>query len=228
MEKQLFLDWDYLENLPDDTDKAIVALIEPFFEFYQISHEDKDMLKVINEYRAVLAAFFESRAIACDLPDVKEERNISKFANVAFDILAEAKAKVRVDTFEYNKIEYLKLFNKEPVYVFSDTDFATIQTLMNELRDLISKSELITADHKRRLLKRLEAMQAELHKKTSDVDRFWGFIAEAGIAARKFGVDMLPITERCETLGRIVISVVMSHEGIHALPEIVKLLENTK
>ena len=67
-------------------------------------------------------------------------------------------------------------------------------------------------------------MQNEIHKKTSDIDRFWGFVAEAGIVARKFGEDLKPISDRVTELGKIVVAVIMSHEGIKALPEISKLL----
>jgi hypothetical protein len=90
---------------------------------------------------------------------------------------------------------------------------------------LIQKAVLIPKQHKERLLKRLEAMQKELHKSTSNIDRFWGFVAEAGIVARKFGEDLKPINDRVTELGRIVIAVIMAKEGIQALPEIVKILQ---
>ena len=95
---------------------------------------------------------------------------------------------------------------------------------MRELRELIRGSSLITDDHKRRLLRRLEAMHAELHKKTSDIDRFWGFIGEAGIAMRKFGEDLAPISERVLELGGIVITVIFAKEGIKALPEVSQIV----
>jgi hypothetical protein len=63
-------------------------------------------------------------------------------------------------------------------------------------------------------------------KDTSDIDRFWGFIAEAGIVARKFGEDLKPISDRATELGRIVIAVVMAKEGVKSLPDITKLLGN--
>ena len=69
-------------------------------------------------------------------------------------------------------------------------------------------------------------MQSEIHKKSSDIDRFWGFVAEAGIVTRKFGEDMKPISDRVTELGKIVIAVIMSKEGIQALPDITKLLEH--
>jgi hypothetical protein len=67
-------------------------------------------------------------------------------------------------------------------YEFTQGDLDRIQVLINELRTLISESEVFEADHQRRLLVRLEKLQAEMHKKVSDVDRFWGLFGEAGIA----------------------------------------------
>ena len=67
-------------------------------------------------------------------------------------------------------------------------------------------------------------MRAEFHRKTNDIDRFWGFIGEAGIAMRKFGEDLAPISERVLELGGIVINVVFTKEGIKALPEVSQIL----
>lgn len=68
-------------------------------------------------------------------------------------------------------------------------------------------------------------MQVELHQTNSDIDRFWGFIGEVGVAVRKFGEDLKPISERAQELSKLVITAVMMREGITALPMIVKLLE---
>jgi hypothetical protein len=126
---------------------------------------------------------------------------------------------------EQKSDEYRAIFSKADSYEFSDAEYNRIQELINELRDLIQKAVLIPKQHKERLLKRLEAMQKELHKNTSNIDRFWGFVAEAGIVARKFGEDLNPINDRVTELGRIVIAVIMTKEGIQALPEIVKILQ---
>src|SRR6185436_926334 len=126
--------------------------------------------------------------------------------------------------FESKTEEYVALFSKVSVYEFSEPDFKRAQGLVNELRDLIRDSTLISEEHKRRLLRKLEAMRGELHRRTSDIDRFWGFIGEAGIAMRKFGEDLAPISERVLELGGIVIGVIFAKEGIRALPEVSQIL----
>jgi hypothetical protein len=67
-------------------------------------------------------------------------------------------------------------------------------------------------------------MRGELYRKTSDIDRFWGFLGEAGIAMRKFGDDLAPISQRVLELGSIVIGVIFAKEGIRALPEVSQIL----
>ncbi len=90
------------------------------------------------------------------------------------------------------------------VYEFSKGDLIRVQTLINELRDFITSSEKLEADHQRRLLKRLEALQSELHKRISDLDRFWGLIGDAGVVLGKLGNDAKPIVDRIRELVEIV------------------------
>lgn len=89
-------------------------------------------------------------------------------------------------------------------YEFSQGDLDRIQALVNELREHVSKSLDFEEDHKRRLLARLEKLQVELHKKMSDLDRFWGLIGDAGVVIGKFGNDVKPIVDRIKEITEIV------------------------
>ena len=55
-----------------------------------------------------------------------------------------------------------------------------------------------------RLLNRLEELQRELHKKMSKLDKFWGFIMDAGPVLGKFGEDAKPFFERINELAEII------------------------
>jgi len=89
-------------------------------------------------------------------------------------------------------------------YEFSQGDLDRIQILINELRDHVTKSDHFEQDHKQRLLKRLENLQSEIHKKVSDLDKFWGLIGDAGVAIGKFGNDAKPIVDRIREIKDIV------------------------
>jgi hypothetical protein len=53
-------------------------------------------------------------------------------------------------------------------------------------------------------LKRLESLQAEIHKRVPDLDKFWGLIGDAGVVIGKFGKDAKPIVDRIREIADIV------------------------
>lgn len=81
-------------------------------------------------------------------------------------------------------------------YEFTQGDLDRIQALINETRDWLTASDIFTAEHKDRILKRLESLQRELHKKMSSLDKFWALMGDAGVALGKFGVDAKPLVDR--------------------------------
>ncbi|PQP13997.1 hypothetical protein C5615_28190 [Burkholderia cepacia] len=89
-------------------------------------------------------------------------------------------------------------------YHFTDGDVSRIQTLINELRELVSQSDGFESDHKARLLKRLERLQSEIHKNVSDLDRFWGLIGDAGVVLGKLGTNAKPLVDRIKEIADIV------------------------
>lgn len=112
---------------------------------------------------------------------------------------------------EKGKLQFSTLRNKLGAalrtgfsYEFTDGDVERIQELLNELRELISDSTLFEATHQRRLLMRLERLQSEMHKRVSDLDKFWGLLGDAGVALGKFGKDAKPIVDRVREITGIV------------------------
>lgn len=89
-------------------------------------------------------------------------------------------------------------------YEFSQGDLERIQSLVNELRTQITDNDKLQDDHKHRLLKRLEHLQSELHKRVSDLDRFWGLVGDAGVVLGKLGSDAKPIVDRIREIAEIV------------------------
>lgn len=96
-----------------------------------------------------------------------------------------------------------RILDKGFFYEFTDGDLKRIQVIINELREQIVESELFEEDHRRRLLRRLEALQSEMHKKMSDIDRIWGLVGDAGIVIGKFGKDAKPLVDRIKELAQI-------------------------
>ncbi|MBS7807459.1 hypothetical protein [Variovorax sp. PCZ-1] len=89
-------------------------------------------------------------------------------------------------------------------YEFSQGDLGRVQVLLNELRDQIGNAKNLDPDHRQRLMKRLESLQSEMHKRVSDLDRFWGLIGDAGVVLAKLGNDAKPIVDRIREIADIV------------------------
>jgi hypothetical protein len=96
-----------------------------------------------------------------------------------------------------------KELDKGFFYEFTKGDLNRIQVLVNELREEITASDLFEKKHQQRLLRRLEAMQSEMHKKMSDVDHIYGLIGDAGVVMGKLGKDAKPIVDRIKELTKI-------------------------
>jgi hypothetical protein len=90
------------------------------------------------------------------------------------------------------------------IYEFSQGDLDRVQHLINELREQISKTSALKQEHQQRLLRRLEKLQAEMHKKVSDLDRFWGLVGDAGVIFGKLGNDGKPLVDRIKEIANIV------------------------
>jgi hypothetical protein len=229
--KTAFFPAKLLQGLASDNVEALAALCGEFERFEgharQLPEHHGDYVEALS----ILRAFAIARDAKLEpFPEVGPQRHqniasVTAFFNRLRDqVRTELSGRYSRGYFETKTEEYLALFSRISVYEFSEPDFKRVHDLVRELRELIRASSLITDDHKRRLLRRLEAMQVELNKKTSDIDRFWGFIGEAGIAMRKFGEDLAPISERVLELGGIVITVIFAKEGIKALPEVSQIV----
>ena len=138
-----------------------------------------------------------------DVNSLDYSRVINLIGDYILDLKSKVKLKLTTESNEFAKEQYDVLFDNVFSYEFTEGDLKKVQTLINELRDEIAISELFTAEHKQRLLNKLEKMQSELHKKVSDLDRFWGLIGEAGIVIGKFGNDAKPIVDRIRELADI-------------------------
>lgn len=99
-------------------------------------------------------------------------------------------------------------------YEYAEGDLKRVQTLINELREKIQATDQIDAEHQQRLLKKLEALQAELHKKVGNYDRAYGLLADASVLLRKLGEDAQPIVERVKEIAQICWGTQARAEGL--------------
>ncbi|MES2554974.1 MAG: hypothetical protein V4604_02435 [Bacteroidota bacterium] len=197
----------FIDSIPEDLAHGAIYIAEAFFEF-NVEHEQKslDHHDDYMEFYSLFEAFLSSKNDSFKpvniggylKGNIDEIRKFFFFKNSHFkEILTKEKA-------NNSKERYSRIFNHAFMYEFTEGDLKRIQTLINELREQIANSELFDAKHQARILKRLEKLQSELHKKVSDVDRFWGLVGDAGVALGKFGNDAKPIVDRIKEITQIV------------------------
>lgn len=127
--------------------------------------------------------------------------NLYSFVNFVRDACKAEEAKLRVTAL---RSRFRTSLGSGFTYEFSQGDLDRVQELVNQLRSLISAGTNLDKEHQQRLLRRLEKLQSELHKKVSDLDRFWGLIGDAGVVLGKLGSDAKPIVDRIRDIADIV------------------------
>ncbi|OIQ99523.1 hypothetical protein GALL_184600 [mine drainage metagenome] len=201
---------EFLASLKDDPivgtseliKKAQGELIED-----QNAWHDSDYNVLIETY-ALLFELIESNLLEIEPPDFELTGNqstdcsqINQWLNFVDSLIASKASKLKLESL---KSHFKTSLGTTFCYEFSQGDLERIQTLINQLRDMVSQSNHFEKDHQRRLLKRLESLQAEMHKRVSDLDRFWGLIGDAGVVLGKFGKDAKPFVDRIRDIADIV------------------------
>jgi hypothetical protein len=157
---------------------------------------------------AVLTALWRfafSEEVRADLNNANNDDEINqaihKFLSHLRTKLRKKEIEVRIGDADQGLQRY---HARDAVVIISADDKEKIQKLIDELRMTLSSTEIFDESHRRRLLRRLERMQAELHKSVSDLDVFYGGFTQAGIVLGKFGKDAKPFFDRMKELTEIV------------------------
>lgn len=223
------IDDSFLDNLPDDpiiAGNEICNRFEKFEQFAQTQKKtkynkniDQPMLNALRhflpaielhgEYVMALGAFeafCEAHHFTFEFPEMTDDKskNIKDIIGVFYKAKTHFNNDIAKLTLSRSKETFSIKLGKGFFYEFSTGDIGKIQTLINLLRDEIIQANFIEDNHKHRLIKRLEKTQSELHKRVSDLDRFWGLVGDAGVVLGKFGEDAKPIVDRIKEITSII------------------------
>lgn len=198
----------FLDSLSDN---PLEAAHEMCIEFQNIHREipndteEENYDSYVQGYAAI-EALIETFALPFDLPDLGDNKqsNIDTIAEFVHQVYSKLDRQMANLSLSLARDKFRARFGISLAYEFTSGDLERIQELINELRDLIATSEVFDAKHKDRVLKRLEALQREVHKKMSSLDKFWGLIGDAGVALGKFGRDAKPFVDRIREITQIV------------------------
>jgi hypothetical protein len=179
----------FLDTIPDDPLMALATICKEFRKFDNKAKQTVDLHQDYLSAVAIFQAIAQLRNYSPNPPipaaGSDAQANINNLRAFFFQNEADLIRQLNTAYIERETRKYTDRFEINTVYVFADDD-------------------VITPKHKSRLLERLERLQRELHKKTSDLDSFWRFIGEAGIAIGRFGNDIKPFVDRVRELSDII------------------------
>lgn len=207
-----------LEEIPDDFGQAVQYIVRCFATDVDVerlnmngegsifSNEDEQSTyhQLAIEYLSIMLNIFENygentpKGVPTLIGDPEKDflliaRYMGKCSDAAQRISAHR-------MLQDSRQTYKQYTSKTFFYKLDNSDVQRAQQILNELRELLADSQVLDNDHKRRLLEKVEALQRELHKRMSDLDRIWGLIGEAGVLLGKFGRDVKPLTDRIREL----------------------------
>ena len=202
---------EFIQSLRDEPVSGTLRLLDTTFEELQLENQEgwseKDFSTMLETY-ALLVEVIESNLLPIRLkyPMVgaggsEECANLYKYFREVRDVCQTEASKLKVASL---RNRYRASLGTGFSYEFSQGDLDRVQELVNNLRERISGLTQLEKDHRQRLLRRLEKLQAELHKRVSDLDRFWGLIGDAGVVLGKIGNDAKPIVDRIREIADIV------------------------
>lgn len=204
----MIIDEDIIQTAINDPEKAALQAYEKIYSLLGDEEWGEFEYQMISEVFIFIESMVEERLIQTPIPIPK--LNGSKYENrgAMWGFIKGIESDLSVNA-EHRRLADLKSKFKAGLgagffYEFSQGDLEKVQALINSLRGEISACNDLEEDHKQRLLRRLEKLQGELHKKVSDLDRFWGLIGDAGVVLGKLGNDAKPLVDRIREIADIV------------------------
>lgn len=163
---------------------------------------------VLLETYALLSSLQESGLLPVKIPSIAIDGDVDEECKEISRLLRRIQSEVRglAARRDLEKLtrHYTAALGVRFAYEFTAGDYSRLQKLLNEMRELIATTAGFEEDHRRRLLARLEKLQAELHKRVSNLDHFWGLVGDAGVALGKFGTDAKPLVDRVREIVGII------------------------
>jgi hypothetical protein len=199
---------DDLQLLRDEPVKGIMGVCSYAFARMQEGEFSQHEVSVLLEAYALISVTLEETNLEVPARSPSLNGNLESDGQQILAFLRIVEATFRETSVQLTlkslRSRYAAALGKSFVYEFTEGDLERVQVLLNELRKELSTSTLFDQAHRSRLLTRLERLQQELHKKISDLDRFWGLFGEAGVMLGKFGKDAKPFVDRIKEIADIV------------------------
>lgn len=200
----------FIESLPEEPEESVYKVCNQY-----LAQRERHASALGTEYHqsslSVIKALNEVFDLELNVPDPEEiQEELMDGMIISFFKALKEKHENRIEreridaqvTNTFNMV--LERFGSKSLYEFSDDDLERIQKTINELRDMITSSDCFENKHKDRILRRLETLQREIHKKMSNVDKLWGFMIDFASTLGKCGEEAKPFFDILIEMKKIV------------------------
>ena len=196
---------DFLDSLPLDPKSALLAVCE---EFLRLETTAPNATEVALEAVAIFNAYSKAHSLEYAFADPTASANTRDMLATIHNQFNNFRDRLKNLVAMENSSKFLETsqnrfngrFDVVFSYEFSDSELNRIQSLINELRDQINGAEQFEPKHKVRIMSKLEALQSEMHRHMSSLDKLWGFIGDAGVVFGKLGNDAKPFVDRVKEI----------------------------
>lgn len=176
---------EFVEKIPDDLIDGVKFICKEFFNNVKNFEKRGNLQIELFAAYAVLHNFLNNHNVdsgnalefTMDINKLKDKVNIyfRNFSSIYNNKYAEREAHRK---FEELNAKISSKYGNYILYELTENQIQEIQNLINELRNKINECEDFEDFHKQRILKKLEKLQSEVHKKMTDFDRIFGFVVE--------------------------------------------------
>ena len=217
----LFISRQLVDSLPEDPFGAILAIIADFRHALAMvaglggdaAFQDRKRYEIAQEACVLLSVYLKQEGFAITPPELPYEHDgsaeeqkqaVAEVIQFMNSLGSDITVQQHVNRSEYLREAASAVLGPALSIEFSEEDLGRIGALLASLRDLVYISPHLESAHRRRLLKRIDALVGEFRRQTYDLTLFWGFVADMSLLFHPRSEDAPLLASRMKDLIRIV------------------------
>lgn len=220
MASNLIFSDEFIDKVPIDLIDGVVFICRAFFNNVNGFKNGPYAVDELSSAHAILFNYLKSNGVEPgDAPSFQQNREkllkeVSEYFRPIYNQY-DARRKERDARLKFEKINahVASKFGNYIIYELTDNQIKEIQALIDALRNKISDCDELEDYHRQRLLKKLEKLQSELHKKMTDFDRYYGLVVETNLLYQNFK-EAHPLYQIAIKMANIVLETMTIANGL--------------